>query len=128
MSIDLLLLFFFVLRFFLSLSDSEESPEESELEESDLCLFFLAAMSLRSFSLLSSPSEESPLPFPVDEPEPDEELEESFFFRFRFLFSSAEEESLFSLRGGALSFSSSDESCRSLALAFGVVSGESGSF
>lgn len=125
MSIDLLLLFFLVLRFLLSSSDSEESPEESEFDESDLCLF-LAATSLRSFSLLSSPSEESPLPFSDDEPEPDEELEESFFFRFRLF--SAEEESLFSLRGGARSFSSSDESCRGLALAFGVVSGESGSF
>jgi len=123
MSIDLLLLFFFVLRFLLSSSDSEESPEESELEESDICLF-LAAMSLRSFSLSSCPSEESPLPFPDDEPEPDEELEESFFFRFRLF--SAEEESLFSLRGGGRS-SSSDESCRGLALAFGAVSGESGS-
>ena len=120
MSIDLLLLFFCVLRFLLSSSESEESPEESELEESDIC-FFLAATSLRSFSLSSCPSEESPLPFPDDEPEPDEELEESFFFRFC-LFSA---ESLFSLRGGGCS-SSSDESCRGLA--FGVVSGESGSF
>lgn len=104
----------------LSSSDSEESPEESELEESDICLL-LAATSLRSFSLSSCPSEESPLPFSDDEP--DEELEESFLFRFRLF--SAEEESLFSLRGGACS-SSSDESCRGLA--FGVLSGESGSF